>query len=206
VPVDDPYLAEAARALRELQAGQLARLRGAAEKWIAGIAALTGLFGVIGLGAATDDIRALTMAGRMAAVIATGVYGLAAGAAIVQAYGAAYGWPRTHSVGNDNELNAWYADQADEPVRIASRLRSAAVAACVALVALLAAASLVWIFPASDTEGPLARVTVTDESVRCGRLLASGSDGVVRIRRTDSGLVEALPVREIAQLSPVQSC
>jgi hypothetical protein len=205
-PVDDPYLAQAARALLESQSGQLNRLQSAAEKWITGIGALTGLFGVIGLGLASEGIRALTTPGRTVIAVATVVAGLAAAAAILLAYGAAYGWPRTHSVENDNELKSWYADQADEAIRIGSRLRSAAIAGCVALVILLVAASFVWVFPSADAEGPLTRVSMTDQSVRCGRLLLSGSEGVIRIRRADNGAAETLQVRDISQIDPVEKC
>jgi hypothetical protein len=206
LPVDDPHLAEAAQALREAQTGQVTRIRTGAEKWIAAIGALTGLFGVIGLGLATEDIRALATASRVAVVVAVGVAGLAAASAILLSYGAAYGWPRTRSVADDDELLAWYTGQIDEAARIGSRLRAAAVAVCVALLALLAAAAFTWVLPTAPAGGSLVKISVSDQSIHCGDLLASGGDGVLRIRRADSGAVEVVPVAEVVQLTPVEKC
>ncbi|MGW6742142.1 hypothetical protein ACWGDX_15690 [Streptomyces sp. NPDC055025] len=205
-PADDPYLAEAAEAWRVTQVDQLVTLRAAAEKWTAGLCVLLGLLGLLGLGLAPDRIGQLTDSGKLAVASLVALAVAAGGFAVVQAHRAAYGWPRGRKVTSDVELLTWYVTFRALPALTARRLRAAVVAAAAALAALAAGALLTWLLPEARQPGPLVKVTSTDESTLCGTVLRSRADGALSIRRSDSGEVEALPLKRVVRVSPVKKC
>ncbi|MFF1475064.1 hypothetical protein [Streptomyces mirabilis] len=205
-PADDPYLAEAAEAWRTAQVDQLEKLRAAAEKWTAGISALLGLLSVVGLGLSADRISRLTDGGKVAIALLVAVVVIAGGFAVVQAYRAAYGWPRTRTVASDADLLTWYAALRALPATTASRLRGAVIAAGAALAVLTAGAALTWLLPEAAPPGSVVKVTSEDQSTVCGTLLRSRASSTVSVRRADSGAVETLPVRQVVRLSPVEKC
>jgi hypothetical protein len=205
-PADDPLVVEAAEAFRDAQAGHLERLRTAAEKWIAGITALFGVLGVIGIGFGAEQVRKLALPGRISlgALLALAV--LAGAAAIVLGYRAAYGWPRERSVADDTELLTWYADQQSLPAATAGRLRGAVIAAGSALALLTVAAGLTWLLPEAKPPAPLVKVSTAEQAVVCGELLASRADGTLRVRRADDGTVETMPLIAIARVVTAAKC
>jgi len=203
---DDPYLSDAAEAWRASQANQLERLRAAAERWIAGVSALLGLLTVLGFGLGASEIRMLTFGGRLAVAVVAAVVLGSGGIAVLQAYRAAYGWPRTRTVANDTELLTWYARQGDLPALTATRLRTAAISASVALVALTVAVGLTWFLPESTPTGPLVKVMLRDQSMLCGTLLGSETDGTLYLRRANDGVAQAVAVSQMLRLTPVRAC
>ncbi|MEU5934455.1 hypothetical protein [Micromonospora sp. NPDC047187] len=206
VPPHDPFLAEAAEALRLSQAGQLERLRSAGEKWIAGITALFGVLGVLGLTLSADQIRKLALGGRVTVAVVLAVAVVAAGVAIVRAYQAAYGWPRTRSISDDAELRAWYDDHQAQTGITAARLREAAAAAGLVLAFLTVAGGLTWFLPPAKPEAPILKVTTSDQAIVCGTLLSSRTDAVLQVRRADDGTVEMIPVSDILRFTTVGKC
>jgi hypothetical protein len=205
-PADDPNLAEAAEAFRAAGSEQLDRLRTAAEKWIAGTSALVGVLSVVGLGLGAEQVRQLAIAGRIGVAVVVAVAVACAGAAILLAYRAAYGWPRTRSVADDAELLAWYATHRALPAVTAGRLRKAIAVAGAALGLLTVAGGLTWFLPLTKPDAPVLKVTTRDEATICGTLLSSRRDGSVRVRRADDGGVETLQLAEVARLTAVEKC
>ncbi|MBM2614240.1 hypothetical protein JIG36_01550 [Actinoplanes sp. LDG1-06] len=205
-PADDPYLAEAAAALRTTETGQIDRLRAAAEKWIAGITALFGIVAVLGLTLSADQIRKLAVGGRITVALLLAVAATLAGVAIVRAYQAAYGWPRTRSVADDTELLAWYARHRALPEATATRLRQAVTAAVAALAALVVTGGLTWFLPAAKPDAPLLKVTTRGQEIVCGTLLSSTADSALRVRRADDGTVTTLAVTDIARVTATDKC
>jgi len=143
----DPLLVEAAQALREDRAGQLDRLRSAAEKWIPALTALLGLIAVAGLTVGADQVEKLTTGGRIAVAVALAVAVVAGGFAIVGLYRAAYGWPRTSRVDTDELVLDWYRRRQDLPEETGRRLRWAVYAVAVSLAALTLAGGMTWFLP-----------------------------------------------------------
>jgi hypothetical protein len=150
VPAPGPQsqlLAEAAEALRQATPRQLADLRSAGEKWIAGITALYGLLGFASLTGARDSIVKLSTGWQVAVAVTMLVAVCLAALAIYWAYRAAYGWPKTRLVRNDKELLAWYEQQVSAPERAAAFLRTAVGCAGASLGALVVLTGLLWFAP-----------------------------------------------------------
>lgn len=205
-PQDDPYLAEAAVAFRTEQTGQVDRLRAAGEKWIAGISAILGIVGLVGLGTGISRAQQLTMAGKYAVASAALIAVLAGVAAVYRAYQAAYGWPVTRAVGTDEELIEWFAASHDIPGRLARRLRQAAALAGLSAIALTVAVGMAALLPPAAPEVTYVRITRTDQSTVCGNLLTSNRDRTLLIRRADNGETDFVPVTEVTNVTLVKNC
>ncbi|MEV4137331.1 hypothetical protein AB0J72_34795 [Dactylosporangium sp. NPDC049742] len=202
----DAYLLAAAVAVRAEQEGQLQAVRGAADKWTAGVVALIGLVGLVVPAVSRDAIRALEPWAQGLTGVALAVALGCAALAVARAYQAAHGWPVTRVVGDDQALRDWYARYQGRAAQAAGRLRQA-VRAAVATIAALAVAVGVTVFgPEAPASSDPVQVTRPDGSVTCGVLLASTADGAVRIRRADSGDVAVLPAADVVRLKPVTAC
>jgi len=201
---ESQLLADAARALRQATPTQLADMRTAGEKWIAGITALYGLIGFAGVTGARDALVNLSTGWQVAvAVVLLIAVGLA-GLAIYWAYQAAYGWPKTRPVRDDEELVAWYEAQLAAPERAASYLRQAVRYAAVSLAALVVLTGIIWFAPQPAAPGFM-RVTRAGGAIACGTLLSSAQPRVLLIQQV-SGAVVAIPLAQVAGLSPVTGC
>jgi hypothetical protein len=123
-------------------------VRTAVEKWLPGLAALYGLFGLAGVVTARSNIVKLGV-GEKWAVAAFALIGL--GATIVSitcGYRAAYGWPRTVKVMTNEQLQVWYEKKNSRAGKTIALFRTALVWALIALIALLLAAGTLWVWPA----------------------------------------------------------
>jgi len=203
-PQADPRLAAAARALELAGQDAETRLRAAAEKWIAGVAAVLALFGIAGTvtggqildklseGTPLESVVGLTLAAVVAAVIA-----------IVFSYLAAYGWPKVIEMNDANLLN-WYKGRRTRLRDIASRLRWAVVAAVVSVGLLTFAAGVAWLNVSSSPDTTL-KATTNDSSVFCGTLLSPRTAGTIRLR-VANGTVKEVPLGTVSKLESVTSC
>ncbi|MFJ2576911.1 hypothetical protein [Kitasatospora aureofaciens] len=152
-PAQDRRLAEAAIALRAAATTQGADVRAAAEKWLTGITALYGLFGLAGVVAGRTTIASLGTAGKTT-VAAAALLGIAAaGGAILTGYRAAYGWPVAQPVADDTELARWKARHDAYAFSAAADLRRAVALAVAALGALVLTVGLIWFLPAKSSAG-----------------------------------------------------
>jgi hypothetical protein len=202
----DPALVTAAEALRDAAPRQLGDLRSAAEKWIAGITALYGLFGLAGVVITRDSVAKLTT-GWQIAIAASALIAVALAAwSIYWIYRAAYGWPKVHSVRDDDELRAWYAAQLAAPATSAALLRAGVRAAGASLAALTFAVGLLWFAPEAVPVTPLIQVTLENGSQVCGTLLSAIPGSAARIRSSADGTVAIIPLSQIARLTSVTAC
>ncbi|MBV6698212.1 hypothetical protein KV557_13860 [Kitasatospora aureofaciens] len=152
-PAQDRRRAEAAIALRAAATTQGADVRAAAEKWLTGITALYGLFGLAGVVAGRTTIASLGTAGKTT-VAAAALLGIAsAGGAILTGYRAAYGWPVAQPVADDTELARWKARHDAYAFSAAADLRRAVALAVAALGALVLTVGLIWFLPAKSSAG-----------------------------------------------------
>ena len=201
----DPALTAAAQALRTAGPKQLADIRNAAEKWIGGITALFGLFGLTGVITSRSTLTGLAVGWQVViailAVISVGLAGLA----IYRIYRAAYGWPMTYPIHNDSELLAWYNSQQAAPRLAAGYLRDGVQAAGGALVALTVTAGFLLFAPQQDPTVPFVQVTLTGGSQVCGTLLPV-TQGATLIRRASDGTAISITARSILAETVVTAC
>lgn len=144
---DDSLLAEAT-ALNDAVAKQDTAVQSSAEKWLAGITALYGLFGLTGVAVGKDSVSQLSTGGKLG-VAGAGLAGLTLAAlAVVAGYKAAYGWPVVTRILDDEQLKEW-ARKRDQYSRTAAGLLQRAVLfAVLSLGALVVATALIWFLPA----------------------------------------------------------
>jgi hypothetical protein len=199
-------IAVATRAVQEAATSQLATVTDAAQKWIAGVAAVFGLFSLAGVTLTRTAVTALTAPWQVAVAL-LGLASIAlAGCSVYLMYRAAYGWPVTVDVGNAGSLLAWYDDQQKQPARRADRMRMGVHLAAGSLVAVVATAGVLWFGPQQEAASGNTQATLTSGTIVCGALLAQAPDGVAVIRRASDGLAVTIPLRTIAALTAVASC
>ena len=204
-PQPDPRLVVAAQALRTAGPKQLAEVRNAAEKWIGGITALFGLFGLAGIVTSRSTLTDLAVGWQVVIAVAAAVSAGLAGLAIYRIYRAAYGWPVTHPVTNDGELLAWYAGQQAAPRVQAGYLRDGVRAAGGALAALTVTAGFLLFAPEQAPTVPFVKVTLTGGSQVCGTLLPV-TPGATLIRRASDGTAVDITARSILAETVVTAC
>lgn len=205
-PLADPTLVAAAEALSAASAAQVTGIRGAAEKWIGGVTAIFSLFGLAGVTVTRTTLAGLST-GWQAGVAAAAAASVAlAGLAVYRIYRAAYGWPVTYSVTDDDELRDWYSAQQKAPAIQAGYLREGVKAAGWALAALVITAGLLWFAPQEPVATPLVQATLSDGSRACGTPLPSTGAGTARIRRASDGAAITIPLRSLTGLTAVTAC
>lgn len=201
----DPTLQAAAQALSTAGPKQLADVRNAAEKWIGGVTALFAIFGLAGVIGArstlTDLVTGWEVVIGISAAIAVGLAGLA----VFWIYRAAYGWPVTYLIHDDDELRAWYAARQAAPRVAAGFLRDGVRAAGGALVMLVITVGLLWFAPAQSPTVPFVQVTLTNGSQVCGTLLPA-TPGATLIRRASDGTAMDIMARSIVAETVVTAC
>jgi hypothetical protein len=204
-PLADPQLAAAADALRAAEATQLATLRSAAEKWIGGVTGLFGLFSLAGVITTRSTVANLATGWQVIIAIVAAAAVALAGLAIFWIYRAAYGWPVTRVIADNDELLNWYAAREAAPRVQAGYLRDGVRAAGGALAALMLAVGLLWFAPPEQPTVPMVQVTVTNGSVVCGTLLPA-TPGATLVRRASDGTAVDIAPRSIEALTVVAAC
>lgn len=202
-PQEDPKLAAAARALETAGQDAESRLRTAAEKWVAGVAAVLALFGIAGTVTGGKILDNTSAGGRESVVALTLASVAVAVVAVVLSYLAAYGWPKIIEM-TDPKLLSWYEGRRERLQTIASQLGWAVVAAVLSIGLLASAAAVAWLNPSSSPNTTL-EVTANDASVTCGTLLAAKTPGTVRLRVAD-GTVKEVPLGKATKVESVRSC
>lgn len=200
----DESLLTAARALQGAVADESSRVRASAEKWIAGVTAVFGIFGLSSIALGKEGIGALPLPGRIVAGAVALLALIAAASAIFHSYRAAYGWPVITDVGNDEELRAWHKGRRLRLGKAADDLKDGVVWAMVALGSLATAIGLVLFWPAETTK-PLVKVTRTDDSEVCGSLLDTTTSSQVRVKKAD-GAVAAFPAADVRAVKITKKC
>ena len=203
-PAADTSIFPAADALAKEAEQQDALLRASAEKWIAGVTALLGLFGLAGLVVNKDTLRALPDAYLIAAAVLLGLALMSAVMAIIKSYKAAYGWPRVVDVSDDAKLASWFKDRRARLGVAASALQNG-VKFSIGAISLLFACVGVIIFAPSASAKPLVAVTTENSAGECGELLSSTQGNGLRIQRTD-GSITVIPWSTITKIDLVDDC
>lgn len=202
-PQEDPRLAAAARALETAGQDAESRLRTAAEKWVAGVAAILALFGIAGTVTGGEILDNISEGDRASVVGLTLAAVAVAVVAILFSYLASYGWPKVIEM-TDLKLLSWYEGRRNRLRTIASRLRWAVVAAVLSIGLLASAAAVAWLNASSSPDTTL-KVTANDDSVTCGTLLAAKTPSTVRLRVAD-GTVKEVPLGTATKVESVRSC
>ena len=199
-------IAVATRAVQDAAQSQLVTLTDAAQKWIAGVTAILGLFSLAGVTFTRTAVTALVTPGQVVvAVLEVIVVGLAGGSVYLMCR-AAYGWPVTVDVSDTDKLLKWYDDQQKRPARRAKQLRLGVHLALGALAAIVVTAGVLSFAPQQQPASPIVKATLTSGSVVCGTLLPQTTAGVPVIRRASNSVAVPIPVRTLAALTVVASC
>ena len=181
------------------------QIKASAEKWIAGITALFGLFGLGGLVVGKDTVASLGLTGKILTGVALLVaVGLAA-TAVVLSYRAAYGWPKVVNLEEDQALATWYEKRQGYAGRAATFLRVSVWFAGGALAALLIAVGFVWYMPGSTPTTPLVRLTFTNGTHPCGELVNSSANGQLTVQLS-GGMPTSEPAAGLIESVGVTSC
>ncbi|HUN32165.1 MAG TPA: hypothetical protein VMU95_09085 [Trebonia sp.] len=202
-PDADPVLLAAARAARDAGPAQLSAVRSAAEKWIGGVTALFGLFGLAGVAFTRSTVDGLDLTWQLLIGLTALVAVAAAGFSIWSTYRAAYGWQTRADVSDNDRLREWYLSQEKAPFVLARYLRAGVRAAIGSLAALAVTMGLLWFAPQSPA---LTRVTLVNGSQVCGTLLPAASGGVALVSQASDGQVASIPLRSVAGLAAVTAC
>ena len=205
-PLADPMLEAAAEALRTAASTQMAGLRAAAEKWIGGVTALYALFGLAGITITGNTVNSLDTTWQAGIAVSAVLAVALAGLAVYWTYRAAYGWPATRPVRDDDELRDWYAAQQAAPSVQAGLLKSGVRAAAASLAVLLLTVGLLRFAPQQVTPASPVQVTLSDGSQVCGRPMPTAAKGTLRFRRASDGTVLPIPLSEIVGLTAVAGC
>jgi hypothetical protein len=201
----DPTLEAAARELIAAGPKQLADVRAAAEKWIGGVTALFGIFGVAIVVSTRSTLTNLPSGWQAVIGIAAAASVGLAGLAVYWIYRAAYGWPVTYPINNDEELLAWYTSQQSAPRAQAGFMKDGVRAAGGALAMLVVTVGLMWYAPQQSPTVPFVQVTLSNGSQVCGTLLPA-TPGATLIRRASDGTAMDITARSIVAETVVASC
>lgn len=174
------------------------------ENWIGAITALIALFGLSGVAVGEDSLDGLPGEGKAVAVAALIVALLAAVRAVLRSHRAAYGWPTPVDVGDDHELRTWHESRRPRFREAANDLKEGVTAACATVAALAVAVGVIWLWP-RDTPTPQVEITRDDDNITCGDLLATTTDGSLRIRG-GGGEVTTIEVSDVRSLNPTKKC
>jgi hypothetical protein len=205
-PLADPTLEAAAEALNTSGTEQVTEIRAAAEKWIGGVTAIFSLFGLAGIIITRTTLAGLSTWWQVGIAAAAAASIALAALAIYRTYRAAYGWPVTYSVIDDDELRDWYSAQQKAPAVQARYLRDGIRGAGAALAVLVITVGLLWFAPQQQAAAPLVRATLSDGSQVCGTLLPATDSGTPRIRRASDGAAVSVPLRSLTGLTGVTAC
>lgn len=133
------------------QGDEDSRIQAAAEKWLAGITALVGLFSLTGVATAKDAMTGVDVGWKVVvAVLFVAALGTAA-RALYLGYTAAYGWPRVEVVETAEEIKAWKAEQDAFAKQSAGRLTLAVRLTFVVIALLALVAVTLWFVPRAPT-------------------------------------------------------
>lgn len=204
VPEADDSLLSAARALAQEQPEQESAIRASAEKWVAGVTALLGLFGLAGVVTAKDALTGVDRDDKIIASIFLLIAIICAAVALLQTYRAAYGIPKVVEVKTRWQLSQWFANRQQNAKKAAGRLRAGIFLALIALIALIVSVGIVRYAPAAATR-PLVKVTRINGSSVCGRLLDSTRNQQLRIRDLN-GDVQYVAAARMAKAINVSKC
>jgi hypothetical protein len=196
--LDDKRWAQRAH---QLQFEQLPALRAQAEKWRAGLAALTTLLTAALLVKGRDTVDGLVpwASWLVVAVLAVAFAALVAGTLF--AVSAAGGRPGQTVQLTDVDLRAW-TDQEVRRVGRAIQRATWLVAGGVALVAVVV--GLTWLAPApAPAAGPDLVSVTTSSGTACGQLL--GADSGTLVLQQGIG-VKSIPLDDVRRISPATQC
>jgi hypothetical protein len=210
-PVTDPVLRQAARAVADKLEASRTGIGTAAEKWVPGISALLGLFGLVTIVVARDAASALSWGLR---VVMFGLVCLAlacAASATISIYRAAFGWPKKINLSSDADVIAVAKEVANQAEIAGKKLRSAVILAAVSTAALLGALGILWLQPAPgatamallDFTTPGTGATVLHRCVQIDGV----ANGMLQVKVIDGGSIDsyAVALTDVLKLVPA-SC
>jgi hypothetical protein len=186
----------------ELQFEALEGIRASAEKWVAAIAAILGIFTVAAVVKGPSDVSKIDLGWTIVVAAATaGAIGCAVWATYL-ASRAAYGVPtKLYRVGS--ELRKYHRSQADE----AGRQLTSAIRYSLQAVALLAlAVGILWFVTPREPAAQASVLVVTaDGEVVCGSLQGAEDDSSISVKPKEDP-ARTIEAADVASVTAVASC
>ena len=184
--------------LRELDDGELERVRAAADKWKTGLTALLALIATVSVVKGRDSFKDLDAARQNWIIFSLGIALILATGAGLLAMRAAYGPLKRQSL-DKGGLRAVRRREAREAL---IDLRVARTLTVLCLVALAIAVGLTW----KGVEAKSGNIRVTrksDESAVCGVLVDAKAQ---RVRVKDTQETQSIPLTDVKTVEFVQKC
>lgn len=217
VEAGDARVVAAAHALAtEAATNDLKAIRATAAKWLAGVAALYGLFSLSGAVVGKDTVDKLATSTKIAIASLLFIALVAAVASVVSGYLAAYGWPKNVTIENDADLRVWFEQRStwnqQQLAGAVESLHRSVYAAVAALAALSVALGLLWLGPTASAASPLIRVTYTRGGISgplsvCGKLDSLTANSVMLdVTEGPRTNPQTIPVASINKTELVDSC
>jgi hypothetical protein len=180
-----------------------------AEKWLPGVAALTGIFSI------SAAVVSGGSAGKLSAAVSIIAFALlvlaivGATSALVMGYRAAYGWPKVRPISTPEEQEIAYTEIGQRMRNARRQLKWAVGLAGTAIVSLLISLGLVWFKPGSASPPTTVRVAyhpagaVSATTERCGELLGSDDQGRLRLSFPAGGSeILTIPMDWVQRIEP----
>lgn len=209
-PVLEPQLVQAAKIVYEASQEAGTGIAVAAGKWIPGVSALTGLFGLTTIAFSREAADELSPDWRAVAYALVVVATVLAALATVVIYRAAFGWPERLPLDKAVDVLSAARKVQDRVAVTSTRLKQSVGLAAGALTALLAAVGVLWIQPQSQ---PSLMVEYSQNgnaeapAVSCGTVLGIGAGKLrLRVAEATGSTTLIIPTGEIANLQPVTKC
>jgi hypothetical protein len=205
-------MATAASALAaDIASDELKAVRSAAEKWIAGVAAIYGLFSLAAALIAKSTLATLPTVPKVLVVLLALASLGGAVIAIFSSYRAAYGWPIPVDIDTDTGLQRWFALQQKRLPTAISQLHVAVFSAIGTLIALALAFGIVWLWP--PVSPSLLSVTYhqngnqASQASICGQLTSvDATDLKLMILTGPNAGTATIPVAWLVTTTPATSC
>jgi hypothetical protein len=209
----DESLLPALNALDEATSDELTMVRATAGKWLPGITALYGLFGLAGVLVGKTSVQGLPTPGKVAVAVAV-VLGLASTiVAVLSGYRAAYGWAKVTSIADDKKLAQWYSQRRRAILTALGQLRCAISFSMAAVALLLVGVGFLWFWPPASAASPTVKVIYQageeGEATQfaCGTLVnISANDLEVQLASGSASRSVVITTARIRAISWVKSC
>lgn len=209
----DESLLPALSALDDATSDELNSVRATAGKWLPGITALYGLFGLTGVLVGKTSVEGLPTPGKVVVAVVVALGLVSAIVAVLSGYRAAYGWAKVTSVADDEKLTQWYGQRRKAVLTAPGQLRRAICFSMAAVALLLVGVGTLWFWPAASAAPPTVKViyqaTTEGEATRfvCGTLVnISANDLEVQLASGSASRSVLITTARIKAISWVTSC
>ncbi|MEU4522972.1 hypothetical protein AB0F52_30220 [Amycolatopsis sp. NPDC024027] len=209
--VTDPDLRRAARVVSSKLEESRSGITVAAEKWVPGVSALLGLFGLTTIIVARDAVTALPWWLRLVTFVLVCAALACAATATILIYRAAYGWPRKVNLTTNDDVLALAAETSNHAEHAGKKLRTSVALAAISAGTLLGSLGILWLQPTTPTPMAWLEYTTLQTGPAVQRRCVEITDvvsGQLKIKAIQGGPTEVLtlPLAQVTKFQPTTTC